>query len=150
MLEADGGGFWAQALNGEASQAAYTVWGSDGMVGASVAEAGGSGAFQFPSVEEMNAVLGMWKDRQASILQKKNKISNVRTMLTRLAQDPESLGYLAQARASLDLLYNQHDSMLTYVENYIQKLTDATNAKHSNEDDNKAALASQSEDASSR
>jgi hypothetical protein len=145
VLEADGG-FWADALNGEASQAAYTVWGSDGMVGASAAEAGGSGGFEFPSVEEMNAVLGMWKDRQASILQKKNKISDARSLLQQLADDPDSQDYLSQARESLDLLYNQHDSMLSYVENYIQKLTDATNAKQTNEDNTKAALTSHSED----
>lgn len=139
MLEADGG-FWAEALNGKASQAAYTVWGSDGMIGTAAAEAGGSGGFQFPSVEEMNAVLGMWKDRQASILHKKNKIELARGQLNQLANDEESQGYLQQARESLDLLYNQHQSMSDYVSNYIQKLTDATKAKQSNEDESKSAF----------
>jgi hypothetical protein len=145
VLEADGG-FWADALNGEAGQAAYTVWGSDGMVGASVAEAGGSGGFEFPSVEEMNAVLGMWKDRQASILQKKSQIANAQSSLTQLAGDSESQSYLSQAQDSLNLLYNQHASMLSYVENYVQKLTDALNAKQANEDENQAALRGKSGD----
>ncbi|GAB2975071.1 hypothetical protein LWP59_31495 [Amycolatopsis acidiphila] len=144
MLEADGG-FWAQALNGEASQAAYTVWGSDGMVGAPVAEAGGSGGFEFPSVEEMNTVLGLWKDRRASITQKKNQIVSAMAGLTQLADDQDSQGYLQQARDSLNLLKNQHDSMLSFIGDYITKLTDATNAKHSDEEGNVAALKSKSE-----
>jgi hypothetical protein len=144
VLEADGG-FWAEALNGEASQAAYAVWGSDGTIGAPVAAAGGSGGFEFPSVEEMNAVLGMWKDRQASILQKKNKIDQIQRSLNQLAGDDASQSYLEQARSSLELLRNQHDSMLTYVDNYVQKLTDATNAKHANEDETRAAFTQTSE-----
>lgn len=145
MLEADGGGFWAEALNGEAAQAAYTVWGSDGMVGASVAQAGGSGAFEFPSVEEMNTVLGMWKDRRTSISQKRDQITSAMGSLTQLAGDEESQGYLQQARDSLNLLRNQHESMLTYIEGYITKLTDATKAKHADEDANVAAFKSQAE-----
>jgi hypothetical protein len=145
VLEADGGGFWAQALNGEASQAAYTVWGSDGMVGASVAEAGGSGGFEFPSVEEMNTVLGMWKDRRTSIQQKQARIRSATSSLSQLASDSESQGYLRQARDSLTLLNNQHDSMREYIDNYIQKLTDATNAKQNDEENNIAALTSHSE-----
>ncbi|MBB2934222.1 hypothetical protein FHX82_001242 [Amycolatopsis bartoniae] len=145
MIEADGGGFWAEALNGEPSQDSYTVWGSDGMIGAAVAEAGGSGRFEFPSVEEMNAVLGLWKDRQASIRTKKGKIESALESLTQLADDPESQGYLSQSRESLNLLKNQHDSMLTYIENYISKLTDATNAKHGNEESNEAVFKSHSE-----
>ncbi|WP_435154914.1 hypothetical protein [Amycolatopsis sacchari] len=140
MLEADGGGFWERALGVEPQQGAYTVWGSDGMIGAKAAEAGGEGGFVFPSIDEMNAVLGMWKDRQASITKKKNLIELARGQLSQLADDPESQGYLRRARESLDLLYNQHQSMLDYVGNYIQKLTDATNAKQAGEDANKAAF----------
>jgi hypothetical protein len=136
----DEGGFW-----GQASQAAYQVWGADGSVGLAAVTAGGSGGFQFPSIEEMNTVLGMWKDRRTSIQQKQIQITSAQDSLSQLAGDPQSQGYLAQARASLDLLKNQHDSMLDYIEKYIQRLTDATNAKQTNEENNTAALTSHSE-----
>ena len=135
MLEADGGG--------AATQAAYEVWGSGVLGGAVVGTAvatGSGGGFEFPSVEEMNSVKGMWQERQESILQKKNLIESAQQQLGVLADDDVSQDYLKQARDSLDLLHDQHTSMLGYVTNYIQKLTDATNAKQANEDNNEAAL----------
>ena len=134
MLEADGGG--------AATQAAYDVWGSGVVGGARVgaAVATGGGGFEFPSIEEMNAVKGMWEARQTSIQQKKNLIESAQQHLSTLADDDESQGYLRQTSESLDLLYNQHSSMLAYVTNYIQKLTDAIGAKHANEEANQAAL----------
>ncbi|HJQ46534.1 MAG TPA: hypothetical protein VJ870_09460 [Amycolatopsis sp.] len=135
MLEADGGG--------AATQAAYDVWGSGvvggAQVGAAVAAAGGGG-FEFPSIDEMNSVKGMWQDRQTSITKKQSQIRSALSSLSQLAADPESQGYLQQVRDSLTLLNNQHDSMLDYIENYIQKLTDAINAKHTNEEANQQAF----------
>ncbi|HVV12854.1 hypothetical protein [Amycolatopsis sp.] len=142
MVEAsDGGGFWSEVSAGP-KQGSYSTYGQNDTVGALLAATGAGGGFEFPSVEEMNAVLGMWKDRQASILQKKNVIDTARRNLTQLAGDTESQGYLRQARDSLDLLASQHESMLAYVQNYVQKLTDATNAKQTDEETNTAALKS--------
>ncbi|KAA9165760.1 hypothetical protein FPZ12_004525 [Amycolatopsis acidicola] len=141
MVEANdsGGGFWSDVRQ---PQGSYQVYGQNKTVGAALAATGASGGFEFPSVDEMNAVLAMWKERQASISAKKNLIERARGNLTQLADDTESQGYLSQMRDSLDLLSNQHDSMLQYVENYIQKLTDATGAKQANEEANTAALKS--------
>jgi hypothetical protein len=132
---------------GEAAQAAYQVWGAGAAVGSVAAGAvagggasGGGGGFEFPSADEMNAVLGMWKDRQTSLQEKQNQIDAALGSLSQLADDQESQGYLQQARDSLMLLQTQHDSMLDYVKNYIQKLTDATNTKRTNEDDSRAAF----------
>lgn len=160
MLEAEGG---------SATQAAQDVWGSGvlagaaagvavggaaggaanlasiGMVAASLAGSSGGGGFEFPSIEEMNAVKGMWEERRVSIAQKQAQIGYALQNLGELAEDPESQGYLSQARSSLQLLNDQHKSMLAFVANYIQKLTDATNAKQTNEENNEAALASKSE-----
>ena len=136
MLEADGGG--------QATQAAYEVWGAGVLGGAQVgaAVASGGGGFEFGSVEEMNQILGMWKDRHVSILDKRNKIEAVRSHLLMLADDTESQGYLQQARESVDLLYDQYQSMVGYVDNYIQKLTDAINAKRTGEEHAVETLAS--------
>jgi hypothetical protein len=144
VVEADGGGFWSE-VSGKASQAAYEVWGQSDTVGAGIAATGASGGFEFPSVEEMNTVLGMWKDRRTSIQQKQILLTSAQDSLSQLAADPQSQSYLSQARNSLELLKDQHSSMLDYIENYIQKLTDATNAKQAGEENNTAALTSHSE-----
>ncbi|WAL67036.1 hypothetical protein ORV05_04390 [Amycolatopsis cynarae] len=143
MNEAD------SAAVGAAAAAAAAVWGSPvagAVAGLAVTEAakaaapGASGGFEFPSAEEMNTVLGMWKDRQASLAQKQSIIQAALSSLTQLAGDQESQSYLQQARDSLNLLNGQHDSMLNYVENYIQKLADATNAKQTGEENNISSL----------
>ncbi|NKQ54145.1 hypothetical protein HFP15_14750 [Amycolatopsis sp. K13G38] len=159
MLEADG--------VGAATRAAQDVWGSGVLAGAVAGAAvgapaglasvgaaaaalagpatGSGGGFEFPSVEEMNAVKGMWQERQVSIQHKQTQISQALRNLSELADDPESQGYLTQTRESLQLLNDQHVSMLKYVENYIQKLTHAANAKQANEENNTAALTSKPE-----
>ncbi|TVT39856.1 hypothetical protein FNH05_23705 [Amycolatopsis rhizosphaerae] len=137
------------AAIGAAAAAAAAVWGSPvagAVAGLAVTEAaraaapGASGGFEFPSVEEMNTVLGMWKDRQASLLRKKNTIEQIRMSLQELAEDPESEGYLKRFSDSFDLLYEQHDSMVAYVGDYVQKLTTATKAKQTDEENVQAAL----------
>lgn len=134
---------------GAATAAAAAVWGDPVTVTAATLAAAKaaksaapspSGGFEFPSAAEMNEVLGMWKERQASLTEKKSIIRTALASLTQLAGDQESQSYLQQARDSLNLLNDQHDSMLDYVENYIQKLTEATNAKQVGEENNISAL----------
>jgi hypothetical protein len=121
---------------GEAAQAAYQLWGaSAGAVGV-----GGSGGFEFPSADEMSTVLGMWQDRRTSLSDKRSRIDQALANLTGLAGDQESQGYLQHARDSLNLLKNQHDSMLAYVESYLAKLTSALDAQQATEEDNATAF----------
>lgn len=141
MLDEGGIGAAIGQPIGAATNAAKGIWG-DVTPWDNGAPAGGvSGGFEFPSVEEIDAVLSSWRARQASIAQRGATLQLLASAITRSpAEDDATTGYLSTWTQSLDQLRDQHSSMLDYVDDYIQKLEAAKNAKQTGEDETQSAV----------
>ncbi|WP_431876887.1 hypothetical protein [Amycolatopsis sacchari] len=126
---------------GQATAAAQNIWGDATQWGVGTGVGTVSGGFEFPSVEEIDAVLSSWRARQASIAQRGNTLELMVSSLTQQpAEDDATTGYIATWAQSLTQLRDQHRSMLEYIEDYIKKLEAAKQAKQAGEAENEAAV----------
>ncbi|TNC21181.1 hypothetical protein [Amycolatopsis alkalitolerans] len=127
---------------GQATEAAQEVFG-DMSTWANVGSAAQSvsGAFEFPSVAEIDAILTSWKERQQSIAKRGDTLEfMVNSVYNTPANDDSTIAYMGTWGKSLGQLRDQHKSMLDYVDNYIQKLEAAKRAKQTGEDENTDAV----------
>jgi hypothetical protein len=92
------------------------------------------GGFEFPSAEVIDGMIKQWDARRVSIAKKAADIEDIQHSLIGLAQDQESQGFLKTSQESIELLKNQHKSMVAFIENYIDKLNKAKEGKQANED----------------
>ncbi|MTD52772.1 hypothetical protein [Amycolatopsis pithecellobii] len=127
---------------GQATQAAQNIfgevstWSDVGSTAHSVA-----GAFEFPSVEEIDGVLASWRARQESIAKRGTTLEQlVQAVMNPPANDDATNGYMMTWKQSLTQLRDQHSSMLAYIGNYIQKLEAAKTAKQTGEGETTDAL----------
>ncbi|WP_236788964.1 hypothetical protein [Amycolatopsis sp. GM8] len=127
---------------GAATSAAEQIFGDVSTwsaVGTVAGSAGGS--FEFPSVEEIDAVLASWRERQDSITKRGDTLEfMVASVYNAPANDDATTGYMGIWGTSLSQLRDQHKSMLDYVNNYIQKLEAAKKAKQTGEDETTDAI----------
>lgn len=126
---------------GQATEAAQSVWGNLTPWDAGASAGGVSGGFEFPSVEEIDAVLNSWRARQESIARRGNTLNAmVNSLLRSPAEDDATTGYMSTWARSLTQLRDQHSSMLDYIEDYITKLEAAKQAKQMGEVETEVAL----------
>lgn len=127
---------------GQATAAAESVFGDAstwGPVGTGVLSV--AGGFEFPSTEEIDSLLSQWKARRDSIAQRGDQLETmVKSLLRAPADDDSTTGYTDTWKQSLMQLRDQHESMVAYIDNYVQKLEAAKTAKQTGEDDNTGAL----------
>lgn len=130
MLEAIGG----------ATSAANDIFGDIGSgIGSAVHSV--SGSFEFPSVQEIDAVLAKWREVQDHITKQGDKLQNlVGGLQNPPAGDDATAGYMSTWADSLRSLQEQQQSMVDYCANYIEKLEAAKKAKQTGEHETTDAL----------
>ncbi|MPY97801.1 MAG: hypothetical protein GEU97_07335 [Actinophytocola sp.] len=112
-----------------------TVYGGATWVEGMLSSVGVGKGFRFPSVEDANKIINSFKDRQRSIENRQDLISQARDVLGQpFADDDASMGYIKKALDSLERLAELNDSALNYVDHYIGKLDAAKQAKHAEDE----------------
>ncbi len=89
-------------------------------------ESGGGGAggqFMFANVEELDAVITKWQTQRDEIEADQERIVSAYYEITEPAGDDMSHGQAEAARNSLVSMWEHCSQMLTYTDNYLQKLT---------------------------
>ncbi|WP_158887745.1 hypothetical protein [Amycolatopsis anabasis] len=128
----------AGAAVGQAEMAARSIWGEVSPWDTERPLAGGvSGGFEFPSVEKIDELLGLWRARADGIAQRGITLRQIANaiMLGSVAEDEASTGYTSELSRSVGLLQQQHDSMLKYIQDYIGKLERVKAGKQAGEQD---------------
>ncbi|WP_020666701.1 hypothetical protein [Amycolatopsis nigrescens] len=98
--------------------------------------AGGvSGGFTFPSADDIEELLGLWRARAESIAKRGSIVEQLIGNLgvARPAPDDASNGFQKTFADCLAKLQEQHDSMLAYIQEYIAKLETAKTEKQTGE-----------------
>ncbi|MGH3431481.1 MAG: hypothetical protein ACRDQB_01450 [Thermocrispum sp.] len=90
---------------------------------------GAGGHFRFPDVATAKDIIADYEDRLDSFEKRAERIENARGALDgHICQDPETFGFVGDAKGSLDSLQQLNESMIKYTEGYITKLERAIKA----------------------
>lgn len=108
---------------GDAARAVKAVWGDLTTPEPTVYGGGGGdgGGFEM-SPEELQTVIGLWKEELDKITMDGDKIERILQDLQPPGTDDASSSYVDTGLESLISLQKQNDSMKQYVVDYIQKL----------------------------
>jgi hypothetical protein len=108
-------------LFNEASAAVRSVWGDLTPQKVYGGATGGGGTFEM-SPEELETVIGLWRDEIVKIQNDGDKIQAIADAMRPPGGDDPSQSYVSPGLSTVMSLQDQNDSMLQYAMKYVEKL----------------------------
>lgn len=119
----------AKAVGTVSKTVEQRTYGGSSIGESALSSTGAGGHFRFPDVAAARKIINDYEDRLRSIDKRKERIDHARAALgLDISQDPETDGFVKDARQSLDSLERLNFSMREYASNYIKKIETAIKA----------------------